>query len=99
MNCQICQRDIPIECMEKHHLVPKSRKKKVPRSKRKATKITIDVCINCGDQIHKLFSNKELQKNYNTLEALLDDDRVKKWVGWIGKKKGYSVPQKALRRR
>jgi hypothetical protein len=88
VNCQICKREIPDGCLEKHHLVPKSSK----------GRITITVCINCGDQLHKLFTNKELEKKYNTIEALLATEKIQKWAMWIGKKKDYSVPQKSFKR-
>lgn len=88
MICQVCQRDIPENCIEKHHLVPKSRK----------GRDNITVCVNCGDQIHKLFTNKELEKTYNTLEALMSTEKMQKWAAWIGKKKDYRVPMKSLKR-
>ena len=88
MICQICQREIPDDCVEKHHLVPKSRKGRE----------SITVCINCGDQIHKLFTNKELEKTYNTLESLIATEKVQKWAAWISKKKDYRVPRKSLKR-
>ena len=72
-NCQICEREHSV--LEKHHLVPKNRKGE-----------TILVCPACGDQIHQLFSNKELVKGYNTLEKLLASKAIQKWIDWIQKK-------------
>lgn len=89
MKCTICQRETPIKMMEKHHLTPKSRKGKE----------TIKVCCNCGDQLHKLFTNKELEKNYNTLEAILSDKKVQRYVKWVKKKNNFHVPIATKKRR
>jgi len=56
IRCSLCGRITPKQYAEKHHLIPKS----------KEGKVTIDVCCNCGDQVHKLFTNKELEKEYHT---------------------------------
>lgn len=89
INCQICNRETPEEFQEKHHL----------KLRKKDKKKTIDVCIDCGDQIHKLFTNKELKKVYNTLEALLNNEKIQKWINWISKKKEFGVCMKTKKRK
>lgn len=80
--CTLCGRDIPAKMFaEKHHLVPKQAKGKK----------TVTVCCPCGDQIHELFTNKELRDKYNTVEALLGDPRVQRWVKWIRKTDRWHV--------
>lgn len=76
IRCKICGRLTPLEYVERHHLVPKSRK----------GKDTIIVCRSCGSQVHKLFSNKKLAKLYNNLDAILADERIQKWIKWIRNK-------------
>ena len=71
--CTICGRETPEEYQEKHHLVPKA----------KGGKETIIVCIDCGNQLHKLFTNKELKSIYNTVTKILANEKVKKWVEWL----------------
>jgi hypothetical protein len=88
-SCTICRRLTPPEYQEKHHLVPKSRKGKE----------TILVCRNCGDQLHKLFSNKEMERAYNTIEAILSDERIQKWIKWVKKKKDFRVCVKAKKKK
>lgn len=78
MLCQICQRETPDRLSEKHHLIP--------RSKHGDSLNTIAVCVCCGDQIHQLFSNKELAKDYNTLQKILDNEKIIKWVKWVRNK-------------
>jgi hypothetical protein len=78
MNCQICQRKTPQDYLEKHHLIPKE--------KHGAGMGTIFVCCSCGDQIHNLFSNKQLAKEYNTIEKILSNENINKWIRWIRNK-------------
>jgi C4-type Zn-finger protein len=63
--CPVCRREVPLEFQEKHHLVPKSKKGKE----------TIILCRSCGDQLHKLFTNKQLEKTYKTIEAILSNEK------------------------
>lgn len=90
MLCQICKREV--EYYEKHHLYPiKTRRK---------SEETIIVCNSCGDNIHLLFTNNELQKEYNTLEKLLNSERLQKYIQWISNKpESYSVCCKKKKRR
>lgn len=74
--CPVCRREVPLEFQEKHHLVPKSKKGKE----------TIILCRSCGDQLHKLFTNKQLEKTYKTIEAILSNEDVQRWILWISKK-------------
>jgi len=76
MNCSICKRDVEDTYIEKHHLIPKCKK----------GKDTIDVCKDCGDQMHQFFSVKEMQKKYNTLERILENEKVQNWVKWLSKR-------------
>jgi 5-methylcytosine-specific restriction protein A len=90
LTCRICGRVAPSpSCMEKHHLVPQ----------RRGPKDTIPVCMDCGNQIHMLFDNRELRYTYNTVEALLADERVQKWVRWVRKRKEFGVCAREKKRR
>ena len=76
--------------VEKHHAKPKCRGGKDIH--------TILVCRDCGDQIHQLFTNKELDKQFNTVTALLSDDRIKKWRDWVWNKP-FGICMKTKKRR
>ena len=84
MNCSICNREVPAIYQERHHLIPKV----------KGGKDTIMVCIDCGNQVHKLFTLQELKSEYNTLEKLLANERVQTWIKWVFKKKEFGVCMK-----
>jgi len=47
---------------------------------------TVPICRPCHDQLHALFTEKELEREYNTLELLLQHPDVQKWLVWIKKK-------------
>ncbi len=86
IKCPICKRTPPV--LEKHHLKPKCKK----------GKDTILVCTDCADQVHVLFSNKELAKEYNTLEKLLASEKIQTWAKWVKNKK-FGICMKTKKRR
>lgn len=89
VECAICQRITPPNFQEKHHLIPKSRK---------GTE-TILVCCNCGDQVHKLFTLKEMELKYNTLETLLSHPDIQKWIRWVKKRSSFTFSMKSKKQR
>lgn len=71
MICPLCEREI-INGTE-HHLIPKCKKGK--------EKVLLHKI--CHDQIHCLFPEKLLAKKYSTIEALLSDERIVKFIEWV----------------
>ena len=89
-SCPICGRETPQQFQEKHHLVPKCKKGRE----------VVVVCINCGDQIHKLFDIRELKKELNTIEEIKNHPDIQKWVKWISKRTGdFRVSMASKKRR
>lgn len=79
--CLICDRSEGLIFTE-HHLIPKSKGgKKGP---------TVVVCEDCHNNIHLLFTNKELNQNYFTVELLLASEKIQKYVTYIRKQKKRS---------
>lgn len=81
--------------MTRHHLIPKSLHTKAYVRKRFAKEqrisATLWVCRPCHNQIHRLFSEKELALNYSSRDALLADPRLKTFVDWLsGKPAGFT---------
>jgi hypothetical protein len=62
--------------LDKHHLVPKSRKGKDPEL----------VHIVCHGKIHSTFDENTLAREYNTWEALKAHPEIKKYIKWVQKK-------------
>lgn len=88
--CPICKRETPVEFVEKHHLTPKQHK-----GRKKA-----EVCCDCHDTIHQIFTNKELAKKYNNIDIICRDERIIKWAEWISKKDfRYKINMKRKKKR
>ena len=54
---------------------------------------TLWVCRACHNQIHRLFSEKELALTYNNREALLADERLRTFVAWLASKPAGFTPR------
>jgi hypothetical protein len=78
--CPVCLHEYDLRETSRHHVVPKSR----------GGRETVRLCFSCHKQIHALFSEKELEREYNTLEALLATEAMRRWAGWIRKRKPTS---------
>ena len=87
--CELCEREVGT--FTQHHLVPKAR----GGSKGKR----IMVCLSCAEMIHQLIPNKELDREYDTLEKLLANEKIKKYAKWIGKQKKERVTIARKKRR
>jgi hypothetical protein len=75
MSCSLCRRDA--ESLEKHHF---------EAGRRRKGDEGIKVCHQCGDQLHLMFTNRELRNKYDTLEKILADPKVQKYVEWVKNK-------------
>ena len=75
MICLLCKRGILPGFGSKHHLIPESR----------GGKETIPLHDICHSKIHHVFTEKELEKSYNTIEKLLEHEEIQRFVKWISK--------------
>jgi hypothetical protein len=93
--CELCERDAE-DNYEFHHFYPgKQRRSKKDKSLHNEG---INVCNQCGDQIHLMFDNRSLRDTYNNLESLKSG--MSKYIEWVKDKpidKKFSV--KKLKRR
>lgn len=89
MPCQLCDRDVPQ--LTAHHLVPRQTVKR----KQSDPGPTIDICSACHRQIHALYSNLELARNFNTIDKLKSEPKMSKFLNWVRKQD----PQKKVRLR
>lgn len=85
MECPLCRRVVPL--MSGHHLVPKSRGGKHQDK--------LPICVDCHNAIHAMFSNRELEREFNSLQALLENERFRRHVRWLSRQD----PGKRLRSR
>jgi 5-methylcytosine-specific restriction endonuclease McrA len=87
--CPLCERVIPVSQRDAHHLIPKS----------KGGKETEYLHRICHRQIHALFTETELARRYNNVEALLSHPEMIKFVSWVRTKPEdfYERTQKSQR--
>lgn len=71
--CPLCDRPISHSHKDAHHLVPKS----------KGGKRTEFLHRMCHRQVHALFTETELARQYSTVEALLAHPEVARFVAWV----------------
>lgn len=74
--CSICGRPLGDSSVTEHHLVPKSL----------GGKVKIPLHAICHNKIHHTFTNKELEKVYNTVEAICAHPEMVKFRKWIKNK-------------
>ncbi|WP_165670749.1 hypothetical protein [Metapseudomonas otitidis] len=85
--CELCRR---ATLLTRHHLIPRALhdkpyvRKRFDRSERITA--TLWVCRPCHNQIHRLFTEKELALTYNTREALMTHADLRTFVDWLATK-------------
>ena len=91
--CAICHRE---EALTRHHLIPRTRhhnKRNKREFDRAVVKEVVGICRPCHSQIHALLTEKELEREYNTIAKLRGHPEVAKFARWISKKpRGFRVP-------
>ena len=84
--CAICGRE---ETLTRHHLIPRTRhhnKRNKREFDRASVKEVVGICRPCHSQIHALLSEKELEREFNTIEKLRAHPEVAKFGRWIATK-------------
>lgn len=71
--CELCNRRVSI--ITKHHLIP------LQKGGKKFE--TLYICTTCHQQIHALFTNRELATHYHSLELLKKDTKIIKYLKFI----------------
>jgi len=87
-NCALCGSDKQITY---HHLIPKT----CHKNKWFKKNFDIDdmrnrhimICRKCHSFIHKHYSEKHLGRELNTLELILAEEQVRKFIGWKKKQR------------
>ena len=77
--CPLCHRPIPEGVPQsRHHLIPRLR-----GGKGGETVLLHQICHN---EIHASLSETELERSYNTPEALRAHPRLEKFIRWVAKR-------------
>lgn len=56
-------------------------------------KQTVGICRPCHSQIHAILTEKELEREWNTIELLLSHPDIAKFAAWISTKPRGFKPQ------
>jgi len=92
--CEACQREV---ITTEHHLIPRSQHKRgvVCRqfSKQEMRTRKAMLCLPCHRQVHRLFTERELALQYNTIESLVNTDSMQTFLGWIRKQRISGQPR------
>lgn len=75
--CPLCGRPMA-EPITKHHLIPPSKGGK--------DSPTVAMHKVCQEKIHAVFPESELKRYYHTVERVLENEEIQKFVKWLGKK-------------
>ena len=84
-SCALCGRIVPQ--LTRHHLIPRTRhrnkrnKRDFARSEVKSRVVMI--CRACHNQVHALFTEKTLEREFNTLETLANHPEIIRFVNWV----------------
>jgi hypothetical protein len=71
--CPLCERPIPPSQRDAHHLLPRSR----------GGRETTLLHRICHRQVHALFSEVELERDYATAEALRAHPEMARFIDWV----------------
>lgn len=74
--CALCERAIPASQRDAHHLVPKSR----------GGVRTTWLHRICHRQVHALFSEAELERDFASAEALRQHPEMARFIAWVRRK-------------
>jgi len=82
--CGLCERD-GIE-ITAHHLIPKTvHKSKYAKKNFSYFDLmkTAGLCEDCHKTVHATYSEKELLKEYNTIESLRNSEKISKFINFV----------------
>jgi len=96
-SCELCEREMPLT---RHHLIPKALHKEWLRKKR-ATQVELNVvamvCRQCHNALHASIEKRELAEHYNTVDALLNHDAVRRFAAWASKQRSRAKADHSLK--
>ncbi|HEY7116288.1 MAG TPA: HNH endonuclease signature motif containing protein [Tepidisphaeraceae bacterium] len=77
--CSLCERLVPLSLITLHHLKPRQRGGKAEHR--------TPLCKPCHKQLHATYSNKELDRELDSLESLRQAPQLQPFLAWIRKQK------------
>jgi|SRR5215212_4004929 len=91
--CELCGRLFGEERLTRHHLLPRSRARKMKRRRKSRQELkrrnparTVDLCGPCHRNVHVSIGNADLARGYDSMEALRDHPGVRRFTEWVKNK-------------
>ena len=88
--CELCGRHVSEYHLTRHHLLPRSRARKMRRRrkcrqelKRRNPARTVALCGPCHRNVHVSIGNADLERGYDSVEALRDHPGVRRFTEWV----------------
>ena len=88
--CQLCGRLLGEDRLTRHHLLPRSRSKKMKHRRKGRQKLkrrdsgrTVALCGPCHRNVHVSIGNTDLARGYDSVEALRDHPGVRRFTEWV----------------
>ena len=88
--CELCGRPVGEDRLTRHHLLPRSRSRKMKRRrkgrqdlKRRDPGRTVALCGPCHRNVHVSIDNADLARGYDSVEALRDHPGVRRFTEWV----------------
>jgi 5-methylcytosine-specific restriction endonuclease McrA len=88
--CELCGRVVKEDGLTRHHLLPRSRARKMKRRRKGRQELklrnpdrTVALCGPCHRNVHVSIENAELQRGYDSVEALRDHPGVRRFTEWV----------------
>ncbi len=88
--CPCCERTLNLTF---HHLIPKKMHRRQHFKKHftnEQLNLGIYLCRQCHNGVHRLYSEMQLAKEFNTLQRLTSDEQLSKHFSWVAKQKQVS---------
>ncbi len=88
--CELCGRRVGEDRLTRHHLLPRSRARKMRRRRKRRQELkrrdpgrTVALCGPCHRNVHVSIGNADLERGYDSVEALRDHPGVRRFTQWV----------------
>jgi hypothetical protein len=88
--CALCGRRVGEDRLTRHHLLPRSRARKMKRRRKRRQELkrrdpdrTVGLCGPCHRNVHASIGNADLERGYDSVEALRDHPGVRRFTEWV----------------
>mmetsp|Transcript_15536 Transcript_15536/g.19891 ORF Transcript_15536/g.19891 Transcript_15536/m.19891 type:complete len:196 (-) Transcript_15536:552-1139(-) len=84
--CEMCERFMPLT---RHHLIPREEHKKYKKMgyTHEVLNTCALICRPCHSAVHRTHDNATLASEYNTVDALMADENIVRFVKWARKQR------------